>query len=386
MIDRETASPTRDTTSASMQSPATPKPKTSTQPVRATTFGGRLQPTLPGCTPVSPPSPDPTYTPQTPNLIAPGSALMSCTSDETLFTIVKVHTAKCTECDKRNMDTMRRCPGCTFQVCSPCYTRRVKNGGGLMHGNMSSIANSAITQRTVRRRPLDIINVSGLGSEKKSEAKTVDAKLKEDGASEARSPEAGEKQKEKSVLATPASKTSSKKRALRKRPIVEELTNESSDDSVMPGLMSPTPSKRRRTALKPTTTSAHHAMATPSTFAARIPTPTPTILATPSSNLSSNKRALSSPQSTRCGTSDVDTHDLLYEFAVKGYDQPLLSRREPVRYNPVIRIPNIIKRGCPPRHSKEQSQKTIQDDTSRSIKETSVMHVETLRVCPNAHM
>ncbi|KAH7381204.1 hypothetical protein DE146DRAFT_624327 [Phaeosphaeria sp. MPI-PUGE-AT-0046c] len=119
---------------------SSPRPKTpSPQP-----------PANPTNTPMPPPPSSPpstTPTPRTPSRTTslasplarnPGGTLSACSSDPAVMTVVKVHTAKCTECDKRNKDTMLRCPGCTFQICRPCRERREKKGRGLVHGAMMS--------------------------------------------------------------------------------------------------------------------------------------------------------------------------------------------------------------------------------------------------------
>lgn len=95
-------------------------------------------------------------TPRTPGT----SPLTACSSSPSAFTAVKVHTAKCSECDKRNMDVMLRCPGCTFQVCKPCQEKREKAGRSLAHGNMLSphVATPATGGSVVRKRPVGVLN------------------------------------------------------------------------------------------------------------------------------------------------------------------------------------------------------------------------------------
>ncbi|KAH7119797.1 hypothetical protein B0J11DRAFT_534649 [Dendryphion nanum] len=60
---------------------------------------------------------------------------MDCTTVVDKFNIIQIHTAKCSKCDKRNKEKMRRCPGCTFQICQPCF--HAQNGQPLHHGNSS---------------------------------------------------------------------------------------------------------------------------------------------------------------------------------------------------------------------------------------------------------
>nr|GFD53086.1 hypothetical protein [Tanacetum cinerariifolium] len=81
---------------------------------------------------------------------------LTCSSSPTSFTKITVHTAKCSECDKRNLETMLRCPGCTFQVCKPCHERREAAGRSLAHGNMMTprIATPGASGSVVRRKPV----------------------------------------------------------------------------------------------------------------------------------------------------------------------------------------------------------------------------------------
>ncbi|KAI9872013.1 MAG: hypothetical protein M1823_008285, partial [Watsoniomyces obsoletus] len=100
-----------------------------------------MTPATPGRT-VSSPAPhtpgtlkSPASVPRTPG----GSLLKSCSADPVDFTKIKIHTAKCTECDQRNeTDNMLRCPGCGWQICVPCQEKRTKKGRDLIHGGMGT--------------------------------------------------------------------------------------------------------------------------------------------------------------------------------------------------------------------------------------------------------
>jgi hypothetical protein len=154
------------------------------------------------------------------------------------MTVVKVHTAKCTECDKRNKDTMLRCPGCTFQICRPCRDRREKKGRGLIHGAMMSpggLGSGLGSGSGVVRRKV-------VGKLVASPAPAKDAVDDEDMDDVPVEPEG----KNKKVLA-------GKKRAVKSKPAVSD---ESDDDDFMPDLASPTASKKRRTTLA--ITDMHH--------------------------------------------------------------------------------------------------------------------------------
>jgi hypothetical protein len=104
-----------------------------------------------------------------------------CSDDPADFSLVKIHTAKCSICDKRNAtDEMRRCKGCTWQICRPCQISREEKGRSLAHGNLMTATPSAAT---ARRRILHPIG--SLAERKDSEAEAALAKVKEEEAKEA---------------------------------------------------------------------------------------------------------------------------------------------------------------------------------------------------------
>jgi hypothetical protein len=292
-------------------------------------------------------NPFPTRTPR-----APGStARNACTVDESLYARVSVHTAKCTECDKRNMDTMRRCPGCTFQVCQPCYQKREREGKGLVHGNMPTPGETGgapphgTGARAVRKKP--VANMLYAKSPQKP-IDEVEQKQKQCTGSSVM------EEKELSVF-VPRSRT--RKRPVRKSCIDESEPEESSDE-FEPDHASPTSGKRRRTLLS----FAESALATavrapPATRAARR-VDTETIYQAPPS-------APPEPAVLQSPVAHVpDEHvrdDMLYQQAIHGYDEPLLGRREPVMCNPIARIPAIIRRGGQPRPSAQDIYNSIQD-------------------------
>ncbi|CAN9088866.1 unnamed protein product [Alternaria alternata] len=320
----------KDSTSILIRSPA-PAPAPSTP--------GRSDRTLLPSTPRASNSPFPTRAPRTPG----GSSLTLCTVDESKYSKVTVHTAKCTECDKRNMDTMRRCPGCTFQVCQPCYEKRLKQDKGLLHGNMATpgAAGGGLSasggSRAVRKKPLPSTEEIG------------DKIENEEGPSH------------RKIETTPAMpKSSAKKRAIKKKAPLDE-TEESSEDEFEPDDTSPTPSKRRRTGRRRSElTFAESALATalrtpPATRATRKSLPAPTHRA-PSSPASDPGNAGTSVGYGPSGflSSEFMGDNDLYDVGIKPYkDQPLLARREPVISNPANRIPDIIKRGGKPRPSNQ---------------------------------
>ncbi|KAH8636986.1 hypothetical protein IG631_08821 [Alternaria alternata] len=324
----------KDSTSILIPSPA-PAPA----PAPAPSTPGRSDRTLLPSTPRASNSPFPTRAPRTPG----GSSLTLCTVDESKYSKVTVHTAKCTECDKRNMDTMRRCPACTFQVCQPCYEKRLKQDKGLLHGNMATrgAAGGGLSasggSRAMRKKPLPSTEEIG------------DKIENEEGPSHMK------------IETTPAMpKSSAKKRAIKKKAPLDE-TEESSEDEFEPDDTSPTPSKRRRTGRRRSElTFAESALATalrtpPATRATRKSLPAPTHRA-PSSPVSDPGNAGTSVGYGPSGflSSDFMGDKDLYDVGIKPYkDQPLLARREPVISNPAKRIPDIIKRGGKSRPSNQ---------------------------------
>ncbi|KAF2271558.1 uncharacterized protein EI97DRAFT_446520 [Westerdykella ornata] len=133
------APPSTSPLSTAMSMSPTPNPGTSMSP------------------PPLPPASIPTTTTSTPiNDILSINRVMDCTSDPALYTTVNIHTAKCAICDLRNMATMRRCPGCTYQVCTPCFDAR--NGAPLVHGNLgiaTTLSALGLPVTPVRRKILN---------------------------------------------------------------------------------------------------------------------------------------------------------------------------------------------------------------------------------------
>ncbi|KAG9189184.1 hypothetical protein G6011_06052 [Alternaria panax] len=353
MTDRATSPPKRGSPRGAMDPPATPGPgRSARDPVASiltptpSTPVRRDRTLLPG-TPRASNSSFPVRAPRTPG----GSRYTACTVDEPQYSRVTVHTAKCTECDKRNMDTMRRCPGCTFQVCQPCYEKRLKKDKGLLHGNMvtpGATGGSLIASgggRAVRKKPVPS-TPGGKSAEKVDEVK--------------------EEEEEEAAKVT--SKSSAKKRSTKKKaPIVETEAEGSSEDDFELNGASPTPSKRRRTGRRRSElTFAESALATalrtpPATRATRKSLPTPTYQAPPSPD-SDPANATTSVGFMQGGFPDngfkIDQD--LYDIGIKPYrDQPLLARREPVMSSPASRIPSIIKRGGKPR-AEGQTYRNIQ--------------------------
>lgn len=272
----------------------------------------------------------------------PGSSVLPCSSSPTSFTSVKVHTAKCSECDQRNQETMVRCPGCTFQLCRPCRNRREAAGRSLAHGNMMTprVATPGTGGSVVRRKPV---------SSAKDESKEAKQGAVKDGdKDEAKS---GDKEGDKvegkvnveevkgtKRMAKPAPKPKPKAKAKARE---TTPSDDSSDDDFALDPGSPTASKRRRTLTSKTDGTAGM--------------PSPFLEATSAKSSRVPEKALG----------EMTTDELLAHHGVNTPQSPykahLLSRHEPVVSDPVIEIPEVVKRGFKPRRTAEEIQQSIQD-------------------------
>ncbi|EUC42540.1 hypothetical protein COCMIDRAFT_103246 [Bipolaris oryzae ATCC 44560] len=267
------------------------------------------------------------YTPHTPASTAPNT----CTVDEPLYTRVAVHTAKCTECDKRNMDTMRRCPGCTFQVCQPCYEKRQRQGKGLVHGNMPSPEETGAATpggtgaRASRKKPV------GSAAKAKSSEKEVDEDDSEECAN-------GAIKGGKHTPSVPKSKAGKRSRG---RSCVKDSEAEDSSEGELDHA-SHTPSKRHQTLSFAESALATATRAPPTTRAAALRS-NPSIASRAPPTLQSETVAHRVPVTH--SREDFPYDDILYQNCVVDYDEPLLARCEPVAHNPAARIPAIIQRG-----------------------------------------
>ncbi|KAF5854061.1 hypothetical protein GGP41_006866 [Bipolaris sorokiniana] len=258
------------------------------------------------------------------------------------------------------MDTMRRCPGCTFQVCQPCYEKRQRQGKGLVHGNMPSPEETGVATpsgtgaRASRKKPV--------GSAVKASSSQKDVDEEESKECEESVQKAG-----KHTPSVPKSKAT--KRSRGRSCIEDSEAEESSEGELDPDHASPTPSKRHQTL-----SFAESALAT----ATRAP---PTTRAALRSNPSIAYLAPSTPQSETArprvlvahSREDYPYNDLLYQNCVLGYDEPLLARREPVTYNPTGRIPAIIQRSGHRRPTADEIYQNIQKKVRERLEK---MHAE----------
>jgi hypothetical protein len=274
------------------------------------------------------------------------------------MTTVKVHTAKCTECDKRNKDTMLRCPGCTFQICKPCRDRREKAGRALLHGGMMSPgglgSGLGLGSGSAVRRMIAPI-ATGTETPPRMVLKNDDEKMVDI-------------EDEKVEVEVKTKGKGKEKASSKKRPVKSKLKattqDESSDDNFMPDPASPTSHKRRRTAPAitdtPTATSARPSRAAPHS-AAYVAPPSSGEQSDSSAELKASVgRRLSSlnAQEVKQGWGiDVTPHlappsgsiEALMQAAGVNtpgnrYQEHLLSRSQPVLQNRVANVPETVRR------------------------------------------
>ncbi|EUC27753.1 hypothetical protein COCCADRAFT_41592 [Bipolaris zeicola 26-R-13] len=287
-------------------------------------------------------SPPPPQTPHTPASTAPNA----CTVDEPSYTRVAVHTAKCTECDKRNMDTMRRCPGCTFQVCQPCYEKRQRQGKGLVHGNMPSPEETGVA------------TPSGAGaraSRKKPVGSAAKAKSSEE-VDEDESKECADSAIKEGKHTPFVPKPTAGKRSRGRSCVKDSEAEESSEGEGELNHAYPTPSKRHQTLSFAESALATATRAPPTTRAASRSNPNIAYPAPLTPQLETARPRVPVTYSRE----DYPYDDLLYQNCIVGYDEPLLARREPVIHNPAGRIPAIMQRDGRRRPTADEIYQNIQ--------------------------
>ncbi|KAJ8112748.1 hypothetical protein OPT61_g4956 [Boeremia exigua] len=271
----------------------------------------------------------------------PGANQLTCSSLLDAFTRITVHTAKCSECDLRNKGTMLRCPGCTFQICKPCQDRREKAGRSLAHGTMLSpqVATPGASGSVVRRKPLATVKSVGKGRIEGKDGGEERGAVEKEQAKEKKGKKREAKQKAKPKL--------------KSMPRLEEETpsDDSSDNDFAPDPASPTSNKRRRTEL---TSKTDDTVEMPSPFL------TPADKAKDSTRLGPG-----GSERTEKPLSEMTIDELLAHHGVNTPENPyqahLLSRERLVVSNPVMEIPEVVKRGHRPRPTAEEIQKNIQD-------------------------
>ncbi|KAH6629113.1 hypothetical protein C7974DRAFT_181470 [Boeremia exigua] len=295
----------------------------------------------------------------------PGSSTLLCSSSPDAFAQVTVHTSKCSECDLRNKGTMLRCPGCTFQICKPCQDKREKGGRSMAHGNMLTpqVATPGSGGSVMRKRPASAVN----SAEKQHETDAAKS-VGEEGSAQAEKEKLEEtKEKKRATKPTPKSKLKSK-RMIKQAVLLEGSIDDSSDDDFAPDPASPTANKRRRTELTSKTDGTSD-IPSPVLTPAGIPSP----FLTPTGKAKDSTRQPSLGDSTLTGKShrNMTTDELLALHGVNTptnpYKSHFLSRDEPVVSNPVIRMPEVVKRGFKPRPTAKEIQKNIQDTVREKL-------------------
>lgn len=244
---------------------------------------------------------------------------------------------------------MVRCPGCTFQLCKLCRDRREAAGRTLAHGSMMTprIATPGAGGSVVRRKPVSSAKKDGsndaqqraVKDRNKDEAKRVD---KERGKVEGKVDVEEVKGTKRMAKPVPKPKPKPKPKVRGVTPSDDLLDDDSALD---PG--SPTASKRRRTLTS-------KAGCTPGT-------PSPFLEATSAKNSRVRDKAY--------GKMTMD--ELLVHHGVNTSQSPykahLLSRHEHVVSDPVIEIPEIVKRRFKPRRTAEEIQQSIQNKVRKKM-------------------
>ncbi|KAH5278210.1 hypothetical protein HBI70_084340 [Parastagonospora nodorum] len=282
----------------------------------------------------------------------PGGGILTCTSDADRMDKVEIHTAICTVCDQRNKGHMKRCPGCTWQICETCREKRESQGRSLTHGSMGTpggLGSGLGSGKVVRRRLLDMP-----GSPTPAPGRTP-ARQHDD----EQMMGAGEKGTTKGKgKASATAKPASKKRIVSSRKSKAIIENDSSGDDFMPDPTSPTSRKRHRTTLHitdtPTATSARPSRTGP-TMSSYVDVGSPS--SSPSNesvgNPSPNKDSEQTGEEQRINPQNVAPptgriQELLEAAGVNTpghwYEQHFLGRQEPVVTNRVISIPESVRR------------------------------------------
>lgn len=165
------------------------------------------------------------------------------------------------------------------------------------------------------------------------------------------------------------SKVKSKKRGLRKAKLLDSSDDDSSD-ALEAGETSPVPSKRSRNTFN---SGGSGSFAAPSPRVVRKPLPATNTSTSHAPSSSPSEGRNEPPSSIGVRASEMPFDSLMQAFGVNTpedpYDEHLLSRHQPVVSNPVIEIPDRVKRGFQPRPSREQIHMNIQEKTRKRMQE-----------------
>ena len=146
---------------------------------------------------------------------------------------------------------------------------------------------------------------------------------------------------------------------LKPKPKMRETTpsDDSSGDDFAPDPTSPTANKRRRTELIPNTDDDRDASS-----------PLPHLTDGPRA---SAKLPSGNGLSAEKSPSDMTTDELLAHHGVNTPTNPykahIMSRHEPVLSNPIIQIPEVVRRGFKPRPTAEEMQKKLRDKVRQKM-------------------
>ncbi|KAF2269731.1 hypothetical protein CC78DRAFT_574596 [Lojkania enalia] len=347
------------------------------------------------------------------------ATVMDCSSDPRTFVIVQIHTAKCAICDARNMATMRRCTGCTYQICQPCFENR--NGKPLIHGNL--IGGPVNLPSTPSRKKLytpgsNLDAVSATAASASRTGVTMGAASTPVGSSSSQqntpvykaSPAgAAEPQQQTPAKSTPGSI----ERGRDKKGKV--VISSDSDDEFVPEMWNPTSATVKRRKMLEQPKGMEHAgisgerpllgkrssrsTAGQQTTVQSLPNMLPhwrrpkasdrNLTPMPTGDSESHAGALlpdhpgvyshdvNGPKN--CSMSDCTAAELIErlreQVGLPPYQEHLLGRREPVLTNPVIHIPPNVKRNFKPLPRASEIQQDIQDGAREKLETRWVANV-----------
>lgn len=237
---------------------------------------------------------------------------------------------------------MRRCPGCTFQICQPCFDKRLAAGKSLAHGNFRTPSIAPIP--VVRRRLF-----TGAGGAQPP-AQAVKEEEKKDSAQEVTPP-----------------KTDSRKRdrkAKKKAPVVE-FSSEDEDDFDADRDSPTTTTKRQKTAEGFHSPGSKMTAKSLARAARQTASEQPATRADPPSSPSTGidiSASIGRPLSEHSGG------DLFQQFGIEAkYDQHPLARHNPIMSNRAVASPPSLRWDAKPRKSQEEIERAIQTKTREKM-------------------
>jgi hypothetical protein len=101
---------------------------------------------------------------------------IKCVEDRSTYKLIKVHTAKCSVCNKRNYtEFMLRCTNCGWEICLPCQQEREKKGTLVVaHRELGAAPGSTVRRQYASPAPVfnaNPIPMTPLVAMKKTESK-----------------------------------------------------------------------------------------------------------------------------------------------------------------------------------------------------------------------